>query len=289
MLWPALRYPLAATTFTPEEGEAIMIRLYQNILPTLGCARTFPKVYRHGPACLQGLELPSIYVEQEICHIRDLLVHGAISTVQGQITRASMEQAQLEIGLSTPFLSSSFDTFGFLLTDCLLKSLWRFVSEHGIQLLWKECAVPTRQREFDFFLMEELVELHVMSEAELISFNRCRVFTQACTFADIATGDGRKIRRDRVDCLTRDRQKSCYAWAKEVPCAMDRQRWRKRLAFLTSKGLVVPPLEGLWTGRPPLRDTRPVGGHLPQFGPLPGTMASGPHSRSGKGEGGDTG
>ena len=154
MLWPALRYPLPATTFTEQEGEEITKQLYKSILPTLGAARTFPLVYRFAPECLQGFGLPHVYVEQEIAHISNLLVHGAIGTLQGDMMTANLEQAQLEVGIRIRLFKASFEHFGFLLTDCLVKSLWKFVSEFGIVLHLPEYLVPELQRENDFFLIE---------------------------------------------------------------------------------------------------------------------------------------
>jgi hypothetical protein len=62
-------------------------------------------------------------VEQGIAHIGLILTHGAIDTPTGSLLRASLEQAQLKVGIGTSFLSEPFDTYGFfLLTECLWAS-----------------------------------------------------------------------------------------------------------------------------------------------------------------------
>jgi hypothetical protein len=71
-----------------------------------------------------------------------VLTHGAINTPTSSLLHASLEQAQLEVGLGTPFLNADFTTYGFLLTDCLWKALWEFVSTYNIQLIYKDQVLP---------------------------------------------------------------------------------------------------------------------------------------------------
>jgi hypothetical protein len=117
MIWPSLRYPLPASTLTEQQGAQIVGTFYHDILPSLGACRNYPLVYRHAPAALNGLNLLHPYVEQGIAHICLVLIHGNINTPTGSLLRASLEQAQLEVGIGTSFLSTSFDTYGFLLTE----------------------------------------------------------------------------------------------------------------------------------------------------------------------------
>jgi hypothetical protein len=105
MIWPSLRYPLPACNLTEQQGNQITKTLYCQILPSLGACRNFPLVYRYAPASLNGLALPHPYVEQGIAHIGLILTHGAIDTPTGSLLRASLEQAQLEVGIGTSFLS----------------------------------------------------------------------------------------------------------------------------------------------------------------------------------------
>jgi hypothetical protein len=118
MIWSSLRYPLPACTLTASQGELITKELYKNLLPKLGANRNYPGAYRHSPASLQGMDIPLLYIEQEIGHIRQVLTHGAIPTTTGTLMQISLEQAQLEVGLSIPFLDASFIfTASFLLTS----------------------------------------------------------------------------------------------------------------------------------------------------------------------------
>jgi hypothetical protein len=127
MIWSSLKYPLPACTITETEGETITKELYKCLLPKLGANRNYPHVYRYAPASFQGLDLPLIYIEQAIGHLRQVLTHGAIDSTTGSLLCISLEQAQLEVGIGTPFLEVSFDFYGFLLTDIWWKAVWEFI------------------------------------------------------------------------------------------------------------------------------------------------------------------
>ena len=193
MIWPSLRYPLPACNLTEEQGNQITKTLYRQILPSLGACRNFPLVYRYAPASLNGLALPHPYVEQGIAHISLILTHGAIDTPTGSLLRASLEQAQLEVGIGTPFLSEPFDTYGFLLTECLWATIWSFISTHHISLSYGDQVLPKRQRHGDEFIMQLLIQQPTLSRSDLISCNRCRLAIEAVTLADLVTGDGKRI------------------------------------------------------------------------------------------------
>lgn len=130
---------------TESQGSQITNLLYRQILPTLGACRNYPLVYRYAPASFNGFALPHPYFEQEIAHIGLVLTHGAIDTPTGSLLRASLEQAQLEVGIGTPFLSKPFETYGFLLTDCLWKTIWEFLSTHDISLSYRDQVLPQLQ------------------------------------------------------------------------------------------------------------------------------------------------
>lgn len=90
--------------------------------------------------------LPNLYIEQAILWICLVLTHGAIDTPTGSLLRASLEQVQLEVGISTAFLSAPFESYGFLLTDCFWKSIWSFLSTQDITLSCTDQVLPTCQR-----------------------------------------------------------------------------------------------------------------------------------------------
>jgi hypothetical protein len=117
MMWASLKYLLPVCTIMEKQGMTITKELYKALLPKMGTNRTYPTVYHHTPAALQGLGLPHLHIEQGISQIHQVLMHGAIDSTTGILMRVLFKHAQLEVGISVPFLSASFDFYGFLLTD----------------------------------------------------------------------------------------------------------------------------------------------------------------------------
>ncbi len=134
MLWPSLHYSLPVTSFLDLQCLQITQKLYCGLLPKLGVVCSFPLPLQHAPASLFGLALPSLSWEQGIAALRLLLECGNGPLVAGSLLQTSVEQAQLEVGSLTPFYQLPFQQYGFLLTDCWLKSLWCFLSHAGLHL-----------------------------------------------------------------------------------------------------------------------------------------------------------
>jgi hypothetical protein len=89
-------------------------------------------VYQYALKLYQGVALPEFRLGSKVEKIARLLQHGDTPSLLGQLQGVSLEQAQLEVGIQTPILESSFDTYGLLLTNCWFKSLWRFVSKEEL-------------------------------------------------------------------------------------------------------------------------------------------------------------
>ena len=213
---------------------------------------SFPLVYRHAPRCFQGLELPEIYVEQEIEKIGRLLTHGATTSLTGEIMGCSLEQLQLEVGIGSPVLESPFEVYGHLATDGWFKNLWEFVSDEGITLRQDDPAIPPLQREYDEYIMEKLVTIGSWGPKDLQSFNRCRIKMQCVTMADIVHGDGKTLNKNMKSFSPEAAGNSKYDWANEAPSPQDWARWREGLKLLTSQNETLPFSErlGMWISEP---------------------------------------
>jgi hypothetical protein len=247
----SIRYSLPATTFSLAQAVSITKPLYSLLLPRLGAVRTFPGVFRYAPLSLQGLNLPHLYVEQGIAQLRQVLTHGAISSVTGKLFRVSLELAQLEVGLGSSLFSVSFQHFGFLLSQCWIKSLWEFLSTYQISLSWPDQVLPKPQRTGDSFLMDLFVSSNIFDRPTLISCNRCRLALAAVTWADIVTGDGHRIRADAWSVRPDFLEPSSWEFPLERPSPADTERWRRVLSHFAPQ-LNLPTLDylGSWITPP---------------------------------------
>lgn len=98
MIWPSLKFPLTSCSFTWKQGDATVARLYKALLPKLGANRNFPKLWRHAPSSLLGLNLPHPKVEQSVAQLNLLISSGTQDSITNNMTKANAEAIQLWLG-----------------------------------------------------------------------------------------------------------------------------------------------------------------------------------------------
>ena len=243
MIWPSLAYPLRACSMTKTQGDAIIMPLYQALLPELGLQKKFPRVWRYAPRMYQALALYHPYIEQGQEQVSIFQRAGLSEEINGGLQRTTTEQAQLEIGTSKPVLQEDFTKWGHLLTENLwIGSLWQFCSDFDITLDDDHFTAPAPQRENDAYLMELLATRFPFSSKpkerkdEWLSLNRCRLFLQVLFLSDITTGDGNEIRKDYLSYVASARHphKSRWEWPLQKPTTNDWDRWKDALRILSS-------------------------------------------------------
>ncbi len=128
MIWPSLRYPLAVSSISEKAATGITKKLFKALLPKLGANRSYPMALCFTPPPLFGLGLPNLYWEQGAAALCLFLEVSNGFSANSHLLQCSLEQAQLELGLSTPFFQADYSKYGFLLTDCWVKFLWSFLA-----------------------------------------------------------------------------------------------------------------------------------------------------------------
>jgi len=126
MIWPSLWYPLAVSSISEIAAIGITKKLFKALLPKLGANQSYPMALHFTPPTLFGLGLPNLYWDQGAAALCLFLEVGNGFLADGHLLHCSLEQAQLEIGLSTPFFKVNYSQYEFLLTDCWVKFLWSF-------------------------------------------------------------------------------------------------------------------------------------------------------------------
>jgi hypothetical protein len=243
MIWPSLAYPLQVCSMTKTQGDAIVTKLYQALLPELGLQKRFPKVWRYAPRMYQALALPHPFFIQGQEQISIFQQAGLSEEINGGLLQITTDQAQLEIGRSTPLLQEDFTKRGHLLTANLwIGSLWEFCSEFGIKLEADRFKAPEIQRDNDSFIMELLEERFTFTgdknsrRDQWRSLNRCRMSLQVLFLSDIASGDGKSIRKDYLAYEGRAARphSSKWEWPLQNPTAKDWTRWTSAMQQISS-------------------------------------------------------
>ena len=75
-----------------------------------------------------------------------------------------------------------------------MNATWKYLSDNDIRIS-APIEVPTLQRERDSFIMEAFYDANLPLPV-LRAANRCRMYLQLVTVADLATGNGSRLRRD---------------------------------------------------------------------------------------------
>ena len=193
-IMPKLQYPLLALTLSEKDCKTIEAPLRKYGFPECGVNRTLPHKVVNGPANSHGLNNKRLYFSYGEKHIRAVMKHLEAWTVTGMLMRACVEILQLEAGISTSILASEYRLGGQLVTRTWITGTWKYMSAHKVKIK-ANVALPTPQREHDTFIMEAFYAAELPIPL-LRKANRCRMYLQAMTVADIATGNGSRIRRD---------------------------------------------------------------------------------------------
>jgi len=102
------------------------------------------------------------------------------------LSRAS----KLEVGSVTPSYQLPFSQYGFLLTNCWLKTLWKFLSSANLTLQSCKNSGLHLQQTNDTCLMDYLVSLSAFMPTFLQSLNCCCLQMQCYSLANVSTVDG---------------------------------------------------------------------------------------------------
>ena len=232
-IMPQLEYPLPATTFTRQQCRDIMSPVLQAGLPASGIVRTFPHPIVYGPLKYQGLGVNDLYVTQGIAHIENLINHAySAKDPTGKLLRASAQHLVLELGTGDKLFSHDYRTLADCATRSWMKHTWKFFSEFQIEL---ESTTPALQPQCpdDKFLIPAFQQHYPKGLPRL---NRCRMYLNVCSLAEITTADGQYITLDAWNGQRASVATNKYTWPNQGRPSND--SWRLfREALTTAFGV----------------------------------------------------
>ena len=243
-----IEYPLLALTLSARDCSYIMAPILSRGLPACGICRNFPRDVTYAPSKFQGIGLKNIFITMGLLRIDAIVHEGQASSITGCLIRTSIEAAKLEVGLGSTLFQSNFQQFGKLATDCWIVHSWKFMHDFSIDLIEGTPALPLR-RIGDRYLTSSFYS-HSFKGRELLRLNRCRLFLQVTTLADISAADGKFITHDAWHGRLDATRPSYYSWPNQGdPTTRDWALWRRALSLTFCGGqarrLVIPL--GSWT------------------------------------------
>ena len=190
-LWSGMKYGLGASPATLKQLEKGLDKRDHKLLSYLGVCKKITTPLRYLPACYGGVGLNSLVAEATTASLNSFLQHYGTETAIGTYLTASLENLQLELGVSGCPLNYDYDVWGKLATDSWVKSLWERVCRFKIKLDIEYKKLPP-PRENDECIMERLVREGVRG-SQLINLNRVRKHQEALFLSDIVTANGRRL------------------------------------------------------------------------------------------------
>ena len=133
-MWASFKYGMATYAITEKESQRIFSKLLRPLFPLMGIHRKFSSAVATLPAQYLGLGIPDPYIESRIERISIFVTNMGAGTLTAQFIEVSLQSFQLEIGIFENVLEQDFKQWKFLATSSWIKSLWEFVSRHGIKI-----------------------------------------------------------------------------------------------------------------------------------------------------------
>ena len=250
---PAITYPLVATYINEPVLTKIENKALSNFLPKMGYNRNTARAVIYGPETLGGVGIKHLYVEQSIEQIKAFTQHTRLSSPLGKTIQINLDWVQLIAGTHQPVLVDTkklphIEGEWFVSIRTFLRSIKGEIRQ---TTGWR----PQLERLHDQCLMDILTP---PSKTDAIRINRCRIYLQATTIADITCEDGTRINdyawtAKHAHSITNPR-KSKHAWPRQPrPGPKAWKAWKSAIQrHLSSRGKgqnLKQPL-GPWTVSP---------------------------------------
>ena len=99
-----------------------------------GMSMIFPRDVLFGPVLFRGYQLQHLLFAQEISNIMTLLQESVRNSQTGQLLRLTAECLRLELGILLTLGTTPYQPFESYVTDCWYKSIWKFGSQHPLEV-----------------------------------------------------------------------------------------------------------------------------------------------------------
>ena len=206
-----------------------MRTVYKVILSKIGVNRSVATIFRYAPKSMNGLGLPHIFIDQGCSQIKSLLSHINTKTKLGGTMSAQLESCSIELGSTRHMFTLRYDKWSHILTNCWTNNIWKFADLYSINLKG-DYSRPHPLRERDIGTMDIIIEnnFEAISNETLRTLNRCRLYLQIVTLADILDVDGVNIDPLINSLETRIDRKSSWVWPEQVrPLKNEWTTWLK--------------------------------------------------------------
>jgi len=244
-LLPKLGYPLPAMYLSEADCHAIQSPTLMALLPKLHFNRHIARSIVFGSYRYGGINLKSLYSVQSVGQLTLFVGHIRASDKSNKLLRISLSSLQLAVGSTTSILQLDATKYSAWIENTWLLSLCKFLSKINLEVQLLDQWLPTVVREHDVVLMDFFIAQGYNS-SQLRRLNRCRIYLQAITLADITSANGSTIIPDILSGIPLTDRKSHLHWpCQQRPPNGDWILWAQALQPLQPRNKLLQPL-GQW-------------------------------------------
>ncbi len=245
-LWLAkFRYSAAVIGYTYSNLHAIQSSAIGACLSAAGYSNKFPRAVVFGPPEYGGLDWANIAVVVLYEKIKMFIGSVRLQDNVGRMIEIQLSWLQLIAGITIPILQ--MDVFLKYLPLCWMTNLHYHLVEHGLQIEVSAAWHPKPQRKNDRVLMD--IVLKQVPAWAWAGINRCRLYLNVTTVADLTTLDGKYIPQSIRSVKTKLRDNKLLFPLQSRPSKQDRVQWKFALDLFSQDGHLYVPL-GAWTRQP---------------------------------------
>ena len=244
-LLPKLGYPLPAMSLSEEMCYNIQSPTLLAVIPKLHLNRNIARSIVFGPTRYGGLSIRTLYSIQSIGQLTSFVGHSNAADKTSKLLGISLSYLQLAVGVCSSVLTLPYHSYSTWIDSYWLTSFWRFLCKSQITLELSTQWIPSLARIDDIALMEHFVNVGYPA-SQLAQLNRCRLYLQVITLADIVSADGSFILPDAFIGVPLSDRKSALKWPNQQrPPSKDWAVWSSALKCLQPRNKLLRPL-GTW-------------------------------------------
>ena len=261
MVCPKLEYPLGVTQFTQQQCDNITSPALRASLSKMGYNCNMPKEVIYGPPELLGIGMHDYYVEQGIHQLLAMFGHYRQFSETNKLMRIELQWCQVQAGTRKKLLAEPGDNIDYIET-CWIMCIRDFLRTYGLSIDITTHEEPADQSLFDEFIMDALRDRGECTVTQLQRLNACRMFLQVTRLSDIATADGKFLRKKCLKGIQSSTYCSTMRWPRQGnPPKVWWNLWSKKLRQVFNRDGTNTQLRqplGKWTTSVNIKEWRTV-------------------------------
>ena len=193
-IWKTVEYPLTALDLTVNEIKSTIWPIHKVALKKMGIHPCISSSIREGPRRLLGVGLSNPFNTQGVRRILAIMEHLWHKTPTGDLLLLNLEDLMVELGVfGSLFSIENRASLKWALTpNAWIRSVITYAHDNDISLDTPHLQTVQPSRRDDRSLMLGF-SAHGFDTLDLLRLNRCRLYYQVASLADISTAKGDKI------------------------------------------------------------------------------------------------